>query len=72
MPYWEAVFKKLEWNIMGIMMDSEYHNNLSSTYDKILLRDAEEILHRMIKKFHAVKVGLAMIWWKLRYIMFSG
>ena len=58
----EEIFKKLEWENIGMKVDGEYLNNLRFADDIVLLSDCEGELQRMIEELHreSLKVGLKM------------
>ncbi len=58
----EEIFKKLEWDDMGLKIDGEYLNNLRFADDIVLLTNSGEDLEKMISDLHrnSLKVGLKM------------
>ncbi len=58
----EEIFKKLEWDDMGLKVDGEYLNNLTFADDIVLLSNSGEDLEKMISDLHreSLKVGLKM------------
>ncbi len=58
----EEIFKKSEWDDMGLKIDGEYLNNLTFADDIVLLRNSGENLEIMISDLHreSLKVDLKM------------
>ncbi len=48
----EEVFKKLEWDDMGLKIDGEYLNNLRFADDLVLVSNSGEDLEKMISDLH--------------------
>ncbi len=59
----EEIFKKLEWDDIGLEIDGDYLNNLRFADEIILLSYSGEDLEKMISDLHreSLKVGLKMI-----------
>ncbi len=58
----DEIFKKLEWDDMGLKIDGEYLNNLRFVDDIVLLSNSREDLENMISDLHreSLKVGFKM------------
>ncbi len=58
----EEIFKKLEWDGMGLKIDEEYLNNLTFADDIVFLNNLGKDLEKMMKDLHRenLKVGLKM------------
>ncbi len=52
----EEIFKRLEWDDIGLKIDGEYLNNLGFADDIFLLGNSEEDLEKMISDLHRESV----------------